>query len=330
MQRNFLRPITKIMLAVLCLLLLGCANEEVTQKERSVTDVRGTKIMLGKDKPQRILCIAKPITSIALSMVTTDKLVAVDALLDDPVSSNIVWLAERVPKKIRIPSIEEVMSLKPDVVFVSDITTIDYVQSLRNAGLPVIVCKTARTIEQVEGNIRLVADALGEKEKGELVLKKMHEEMAELERRVAQIPQEKRKKMLLLSLLTTYGGKGSLYDELCKRAGVVNAISAAGLNHGQELTKETIVKANPDIIFLPSYNDHGTTDKTEWIKNYTEDPSLQTVTAIREKEFRFAREGYIYNTSQDMVYGAWEIAYQVYGDAFKREPHLHISVSGEK
>lgn len=46
-----------------------------------------------------------------------DKLVAVNYLADDPVSSNIVEQAKKIQHKIKKPLAEEVLALKPDVVF---------------------------------------------------------------------------------------------------------------------------------------------------------------------------------------------------------------------
>lgn len=44
---------------------------------------------------------------------------------------------------------------------------------------------------------------------------------------------------LLVSLLmTSYGGKGCLYDVMCMRAGVVNGIAKLGLKSGEHLIKD--------------------------------------------------------------------------------------------
>ena len=42
--------------------------------------------------------------------------------------------------------------------------------------------------------------------------------------------------VVLLSVMTNYGGAGSSFDDMCKHAGVTNAVAAVGLRNGQPLT----------------------------------------------------------------------------------------------
>ena len=86
---------------------------------------------------------------------------------------------------------------------------------------------------------------------------------------------------------------------------------------------------NPDILLLPNYDDQGTFDTNQFIRGYLDDPALQSMKAIREKSFFFPREGYIYNGSQDFVFGIQEIAFGAYGEAFRQEDNRHLSFSGE-
>ena len=91
------------------------------------------------------------------------------------------------------------------------------------------------------------------------------------------------------------------------------------------MTKEQLVQIDPDILFLPTYNDRGKYDVDAFRRDYLGDPALQTMRAIRSKSFAEPFEGYLYNCSQDFVFGVQEIAYRVYGDAFKQEEDEHLS-----
>ena len=64
-----------------------------------------------------------------------DKLVAVNYLADDPISSNLVEQAKKIQHKIKNPSAEEVLALKPDVVFAYDWSDMNRVENLRNLGM---------------------------------------------------------------------------------------------------------------------------------------------------------------------------------------------------
>ena len=102
-------------------------NETQTKQETgaagsySVTDLTGARITFSS-KPERILTFSMYTDQIVLGLVTSDHLVGINTLLDDPVLSNIIPIAKRIPKKIGNPGAEEVLSMKPDLVIVSDWT----------------------------------------------------------------------------------------------------------------------------------------------------------------------------------------------------------------
>ena len=317
-------------LVFLLIICCGCGNktEKIAHDGYEVIDSQGTTVKI-PHKPMRILTLSMYTDSIAMSMVTTDRMAAVYALSDDPVSSNIVEKAKKITTKVKMPSAEEVFAIKPDLIIANGWTSVEVIDSLRELGFPVVVCKSVANLQDIKDCITLISKAVDEEEKGKLVLAKMEEELAEITAKVAQIPPEKRQKVVLVSLMTSYGGSGCVFDDMCKYAGVVNGISAAGLKNGQTLTKEMLVSINPDILLMSSYCDHGNYDVSKFNREYLEDPSLQTMKAIQNKKLLYPREGYIYNASQDFVYGVRELAYTVYGDEFAQAGNCHISYSGE-
>lgn len=295
----------------------------------TVVDSRGDEIHF-KKKPQRIMTLSMGTDQIVLGLVKSDKLVAVSSLMDDPISSNVVPLGKKVSTKIRNPSAEQVFELQPDLVIVPDWGKPEIIHMIRQLGINVLVVDGAENIGEIEHSIRLIADALGEPEKGTELLCMMQRKLDEITAKVAQQPDRDKKKVVLISLMTRYGGKGCIYDDMCHYAGVDNGIASAGLLNGQELTKEMLVKINPDILIMPVYNDHGNFNTKEFNDSYLKDPSLQSIKAIRNKRIVYPREGYLYNSSQDAVFGIQEIARCVYGDAFDFPDNMHLSVSGEE
>lgn len=87
------------------------------------------------------------------------------------------------------------------------------------------------------------------------MIAKMDDKLAEIKEKVDNIKPERRKKLVLISLMTSYGGKGCTFDDICQYAGVINGVSDAGLHNGQLLTKEMLVDINPDLLIMPVYND---------------------------------------------------------------------------
>lgn len=336
MRENLWRQSLGMLLGIFFVLLaVGCSpqgGKEPTAKSDTgytVTDARGQQVHI-PHKPERILTLATYSDEMVLGLVPSSRMVAISRFLDDPLESVVVEKAKRIPRKVGDPSVEEIFSWQPDIVIASEWTSVDKIQALTDLGIPVVVCSTNHSYDDIQKSLRLIAASLDEKEKGEQIRQKMDAIRDEITAKVAKIPPEKRKSVVLLSLMTSYGGAGSTFDDMCRHAGVINASAAIGLKNGQTLTKELLVKSNPDILLLPSFNDKGAFDPQVFIDSYLQDPSLQTVKAIREGAFCYPRESYIYNASQDVVFGIQELAYCAYGEEFRQEDNRHISFSGEE
>ena len=304
-------------------------QETNTTGSYSVTDLTGTKVTF-PSKPKRILTFAMYTDQIVLGLVTSDHLVGINTLMDDPVLSNVVPIAKRITKKIGDPGAEEVLSMKPDVVIVSDWTQAEKIQSMRDLGLKVVSVKSPETIQDAKEAVSQVAAAIGEPEKGKQLIGMMDKKLAEIREKTSKIKPEQRKNIVLLSLMTAYGGAGCAYDDACREANVINGIAAAGLKTGQQLTKEMLIKINPDIMLMPVYNDRGNYDTQAFIDSYLKDPSLRTVKAIKEKQLIYPREQFIYNCSQDIVYCVQEIARVAYGEEFNFPDNARLTVTEEK
>lgn len=323
---RFVRLIFILLLLVTILInSTGCSSVAESHNGYKFVDEAGNEIYFSS-KPERIMTLGMGTDGIVLGLVPPEKMVSVNSLADDPCSSNIVDLAKKIKNKHRNPSAEYVMSLQPDVVFAYEWTKSEYIDTMRDLGIKVVVLKGPRTIGDVKRNITTVAAALQETQQGNRLIAAMDKELEALKIKLKKHNYESNKRVLLLSLMQTYGGKGCLYDELCKEAGVINCLSDAGLHNGQALTKEMILKMQPDVIIMPVYNDHNTFDINKHNEEFSRDPALRNVQAVKNKQLYYPREGYIYNCSQDAVFGAVEIARAAYGKEFIQDGTRHISV----
>ena len=321
------KRIALLFLCVLCAVLTACgAPNDAEEKPAAytVTDIEGAEVAFPAP-PKRIITLSMSTDETMLGLVEPERMAAVNTLLDDPVSSNVTGLVKGISQRIGNPTVEEIMALQPDLVVVPDWGDLTMVPSLREAGLKVVVCKGARNLTEIRETVTLLAAAAGEPERGQKLLSMMDAKLVEIQKKVEKIPQTERKTVVLISLMGGYGGLGSSFDEACRYAGVVNGRAELGIRDFQVMTKEQLVQIDPDILFLPTYNDHGNYDVAAFRREYLDDPSLQTMKAIRTKAFAEPFEGYIYNCSQDFVFGVQEIAYRVYGDAFKQSEDEHLS-----
>lgn len=315
-----------LMLVMALVLTAGCGSDKSQGSAGGykVVDDKGTEVDFGQ-KPTRIVSMTLSTDNILLGLVEPERVVCANNLIDDPVSSNIAELGRNIPNKVRHPKVEEILAMEPDLVIAPDWGDIDYVDSLRNMGIRVVVMKGPKNLQDIRDNIRLMSEAVGEPERGKKLVSMMDAKLDEIKAKVDKIPQDQRKRVLLISLMNNYGGKDCIYDDACQLAGVTNCLSEYGLKRGDKLTKEMMVQMDPDIIFLPSYNAHGTFDIQGFRDKYLKDPALQQMRAIQAGNIREPRDSYIYTASQDFCFAVQEIAYTVYGDEFKLDDQQHLS-----
>lgn len=326
---------TKRLFLILFLSLLVFITGACRQKQNVkadggyvVTDVTGKEVRI-PHKPKRIVTLSIYTDQIVLGLVNTGRMAAVNNYLDDPKESNIVEKAKKIKYKVKNPGTEEMLSWQPDLIIASLWTPMEQITAYKDLGIPVIVCNRGSNYKEVQECVRIIAAAVDEKEKGQQMLARMDEEMAKTKALIDKIPPDKKKRVMLLSVMTDFGGEGSSFDDMCKYAGLINTMTEAGLKNGQTLTKEMIIKCNPDIIFLPDYDNHGKFNRKRFLDNYLKDPAMQTVPAIKNNELYMPRDCYIYNCSQDYVYGVREIASFAYGSEFNVPDGANISLSGE-
>lgn len=308
------------------LFLSGCAElSKDPVGGYQVTDVEGTVVTIAH-KPQRILTVSAGTDELMLGLVEPERMVAINEALADREHTNIPWVSDRIPTVIgRGPSVEQIAALRPDLVVVTPWIPRENIDAIRALNVPVLVCKSASTIADIHDNIRLFAAAVGEQERGEKLIGMMEEKLTEIRAKVAAVPEEKKHKSIaLISIMVNYGGAGCIFDELCRYTDAINTKAAAGNRTGQEMTKEQLVAANPDYLFFPSYEDNATNEEN-YGSQYLEDPSLAQMTAVREKQIGHPWARYVYNLSQDVVYGIQETAWILYGDDFKQSRHEFLT-----
>ena len=325
-MRRHMRALAALTVIFAALLIGGCINSSEQQAGGyQVTDVEGTVVEF-THKPQRILTVSAGTDELMLGLVEPERMAAINESLADREHTNIPWVCDRIPTVIpRSPSVEQIAALHPDLVVVTPWMPRENIDAIRELNVPVLVCKSAATMEDIHDNIRLYAAAVGEVERGEKLIGMMEEKLAEIRAKVEKVPEEKKHKSIaLISIMVNYGGAGCTFDELCRYTDSINAKAAAGNRMGQEMTKEQLVAANPDYLFFPSYED-GATNEENYGRQYLEDPSLAQMTAVRERQIGHPWARYVYNLSQDIVYGIQETAWILYGDDFKQSRHEFLT-----
>lgn len=321
-MRRFMKLYVKAALGLAALAMTlafsGCSMKAFHNEDQGqgyvVTDALGNKVKIPK-KPEKILGDSASIDTMILGVVAPDHLAGATEADRDPAIS---YIAEETKDiKMTVPlmglSMEQVTEAKPDLIVASTYTDGNEIQMYRNLGIPVVIIKGPRSIQQVKDDVRIIAAAAGEKERGEKVISEMDMQLAEIDD-VLSKRQEKKPVVFLISQMTRYGGPGSMFHELLTRAGLENAIAKAGVVNGQMISPELIVKADPDIFLVSKDRTSDITGAGKYRDQFLANPAIANMRAA--SHVVPIDDKYIYAASQNCVYAIKALANAGYGDLF--------------
>lgn len=313
--------IISLLFILLVLLINGCINRPDSQKKiqenyLGLTDNQGNIVKLVQ-KPKRIVSLTLRSDEILLDLVPPERILALSRLADDEGISNIVDKAKLVSRRATL-SAEQIVEMQPDLVLAAQSQPIELIQILRDARIPVYIHKIPRSVTDVQQVIAEMAAVVDEEENGAHVIDKMNDVLAAIAKKVEKIPLNERKTVVRFTVMGGGGGKGSSFDDVCHYAGVRNGAALAGVTANQQLSKEQIIKINPDLFLLPTWDYYGKTDMRQYKAEILADPALKNVKAIKEQRLIEVPDRYMLCTSQYMVYGIRDIFDAAYPDLKER------------
>ena len=286
--------------ALMVFLLAGCCGQSgfgPVQKGKTYFAFGGG---LKPAHPQRIVSMNIRSDEILLALVSPERIVALSRNADDDGISNITETAKQIPLRITLNP-EQIIYMKPDLVLATESQPRELVQTLRDAGIAVHVHRTPHTLLEAQRVIHETADAVGESAKGGALIGKMNEALAPVLQAVSKISPQKRKRVVRFTILGGSGGKGTSFDEVCRLAGVINGASAVGVMNGQQLSKEQIIRFDPEVILLPTWGYTTKTNMEDYAADILNDPALQQVTAIKNRRLVVIQDRHMLTTSQYMA-----------------------------
>lgn len=314
-----------IKLLALCMAVLFTASlaacgiqpkeSAVTSEAYTVTDATGAVVIIPK-KPMRILADSSSLDTMILGIVPADHLVAVSLSTKDPAISYVAKETAGIEKTIPLAagvSMEDLTALNPDLIICSNYSRPKDVELYKNMGFPVVTVKGPTSVAEVENAVRLIGEALGEKERGEKVVSQMEDHFAHIE---DVLSKEKKPEptALLISQMTSYGGPGSMYHELLTKAHIRNAMEKMGVANGQLMSLEKMVESDPDFLFVSKDRTSDETGAGKFRDGILANPAIQSLRAYHH--IIPLDDKYIYSSTQNCVYAVEAMANAAYGDLF--------------
>jgi iron complex transport system substrate-binding protein len=211
--------------------------------------------------PRRIVSLNLCADELVLRLADRETVASVTWLSRDPNNSNVSELAAQVPVNHGLA--EEIIPLNPDLVIAGIYTTRTAVALLKRTHFPLIELDVPRNLDDVRAQIRQVAEAIGERERGEGAI-------ADMDRRLASIvrpPPEKRLRALVLNPNGFTTGAGSLVDNIITAAGLTNLAAGMDLGNYARVPLETVAMSDPDVLILNARRDGPPSLATELLQH---------------------------------------------------------------
>lgn len=311
------------LIALISLLLCGCggsnSNGQNNQKKAAytVSDSRGKQFSFA-EKPQRIVSTSVFVDEMVLDLVDHKRIAGLSKWVHDPGLSLAVKEAEDV-KTIIEPNVESVLKAKPDLVLLSSTTKKEFISGLEDVGLKVFLYTPSSRLDNIGATLIEVGKAVGEPEKAEAIVKDMNVRMKAIKDKASKIPADKRRSALLFLRFGAIGGEGTIYHDIieaaCIKDSYENARKGSSVKGGTSriLSKEEVVKTNPDFFIMGSWSPGGNylpSDK-QLVEIYN-DPAFANIPAVKNKHAYIIHQSYVNSLSQHAVLGVEKLYSMVY------------------
>lgn len=193
--------------------------------------------------PRRIVSVSLTSDEMLADLVGTDRLAGVTYLVDDAATTEI---AGRIPTTIARTSEEPeaLLALEPDLLIAAGFTRPETVRQLESAGVPVVRIGRHDSLDDVIDALGLLGRAVGDEARAAAIVADLRARMRTVE--AAQIGR-KSPRILIWESGYSYG-RGTLQDDLLRRAGARNVAAEAGLVGPISLTEEALLSLSPDVI----------------------------------------------------------------------------------
>ncbi|MCY6369784.1 ABC transporter substrate-binding protein [Clostridium ganghwense] len=260
------------------------ASKSSTENKLVFKDGIGREITL--DKPAEKIVVFPPCMSYVCALDSENKIVGagtkknIELRFVKKIIPNIAEIPDCLGNT-KNPNIEQIMSLKPDLVIMSA-SMKGNLEILENSGVKVFIA-VGEDIEGIKDTILNLSIALGKEEIGEKFIKYYDNTIAMVKDRVKDIKNEDKPKVYFAGSDILNTCSDNMYQNfMIDISGGRNVSSELHGNSWVKISPEQILKWNPDIIFIPQYS------RTIGPEDVLKDPRWKNISAVKNKKvYRF-------------------------------------------
>lgn len=195
--------------------------------------------------PKRVVSLNLCTDILSLSLAEPSQLVSVSHIAADPVSSPVAEAAKNY--HLNRSGLEEILSLKPDLVLASVYTAPHILAALERVGIAVERFGYAQSFADIAQQITQMGQVLGQQQKAEM-------QIGEINRTIGAAKKTAQPVTALLYEPNGYtSGAGTLADEIMKQLGIINLAAADNRLAAGRVSLEDLIRLKPDMIIEPEF-----------------------------------------------------------------------------
>lgn len=180
---------------------------------------------------------------------------------------------------------ELIVSLEPDIIFMSDISMgggESPLSVIEDFGIEIVVAPTCNSIDEIYEYVTYVSECVGAEDKGLELVENLKNELATIEEISSEIPEDDKKTVYFeispVPYIYTFGD-GVYLDEMIEIAGGINVLSDE--KDWFPMEEESAINLNPDYIFTSV--------------NYIDDPAQEILDRIGWEEVQAIKDENVYS-----------------------------------
>ncbi len=282
----------------------------------TLKDANGTEVTIAA-KPTKIVCLPLGACEMLLSLVNKSRIAAMTNYVDDPAVSNIADTAKGVGKRLDFNA-ERIIAIQPDLVLADTWQDKNILKQLKDSGISVFVVNSPKNVDEQKEMLKLLGQVTDSTANAEEVIAWMEQRLKAVSDKLAGLKEEQKLSIIDYSEMGSTSGKDTNFDDVVTRAGLINPVAQAGLTGWPQLSKEMIIKYNPDIISVPSwFYDTSKTTPEGLKKSISQDKSLAGVKAVKNNRLVLIPYNHLSTTSQYSVLAVEDMAKAAYPELFK-------------
>lgn len=221
--------------------------------------------------PKKVMALAPSMTEILFAICDTNQIVAITQNCNFPETVKTKPIVNNYPMDY-----EALLQVKPDMIFtVEGITPVTDAERMAQMNIPVYY-QTYTTVEDIlEGMIR-IGEIMGRQEQAQSLVDSLRSIKQEISHRTLSLEKPSVLAITWQDPIYAYG-KNTIFTDKLQIAGAINAIDTVFEAPFPALTREYILKINPDVLLGGSFEHMDST----FFRLY---PELRKINAYKNKK----------------------------------------------